>query len=299
MNAVAASRFLKPELLARLGTLELVARTVVDGVLNGLHRSPDFGFSQEFAEYRAYNEGDDLRFVDWNVYARADRMYIKRFKGETNASVTLLLDVSASMGYGEPTSKLDQARFLVASLAYLVRKQHDSLGMALFDDKLRDYTVPSARPDSLTKVLGLLESTHVGTSTNVVDVLADLQSTITKRGLLVVVSDFYTEPDALLSSLQSLVHAGNDVVVFHILDDQELNPDFEKISSLKSLESGNSVIVDPEFLRGEYLTRIQAHCDQLENNTVKAGADYVRLTTGESLDSAIVAYLQFRERRAR
>lgn len=299
MNAVAASRFLKPELLARLGTLELVARTVVDGVLNGLHRSPDFGFSQEFAEYRSYNEGDDLRFVDWNVYARSDRMVVKRFKGETNASVTLLLDVSASMGFGEPTSKIDQARYLVASLAYLVRKQHDSLGMALFDDKLRNYAVPSARPDSLTKLLGLLESTHVGTSTNVVDVLADLQATITKRGLLVLVSDLYTEPDALLSSLQSLVHAGNDVVVFHILDEQELSPDIKKISALKSLESGDSVIVDPAYLQGEYQTRIQAHCEQLENNTVKAGADYIRLTTSESLDSAIVAYLQFRERRAR
>lgn len=299
MNAAAASRFLKPELLARLGTLELVARTVVDGVLNGLHRSPDFGFSQEFAEYRAYNEGDDLRFVDWNVYARADRMYVKRFKGETNATVTLLLDVSASMGFGEPTSKLEQARYLIASLAYLVRKQHDSLGMALFDDKLRNYTAPSARPDSLTKVLGLLESTHVGTSTNVVDVLSDLQATITKRGLLVLVSDLYTEPEALLSSLQALVHAGNDVVVFHILDKQELSPDIEKISALKSLESGNSVIVDPEFLRGEYQTRMQAHCEQLENNSAKAGADYVRLTTSESLDNAIVAYLQFRERRAR
>lgn len=299
MSAIAASRFLKPELLARLGTLELVARTVVDGVLNGLHRSPDFGFSQEFAEYRAYNEGDDLRFVDWNVYARADRMYVKRFKGETNASVTFLLDVSASMGFGEPTSKLDQARFLVASLAYLTRKQHDSLGMALFDDQLRDYTPPSARPDSLPKVLGLLENTHVGSSTNVVDILADVRAKLTKRGLVVLVSDLYTEPEALLVSLQSLVHAGQDVAVFHVLDDQELRPDMKKISALKSLESGHSVIVDPEYLRGEYQARIQAHCEQLEQNTVKAGADYIRLTTSESLDSAIVSYLQFRERRVR
>ena len=299
MSAVAASRFLKPELLARLGTLELVARTVVDGVLNGLHRSPDFGFSQEFAEYRAYNEGDDLRFVDWNVYARADRMYVKRFRGETNASVTLLLDVSASMGFGEPTTKLEQARYLVASLAYLIRKQHDSLGMALFDDELRHYTVPSSRPDSLHKVLGLLEHAHVGSSTHVVNILADLRATLTRRGLLVLVSDLYTDPEELLGALQSLVHAGNDVAVFHILDDQELNPDIKKISALKSLESGDSIIVDPEYLQGEYKTRIQDHCDALEHNTFKAGADYVRLTTGESLDSAIVSYLQFRERRAR
>ena len=299
MSAVAASRFLKPELLARLGTLELVARTVVDGLMNGLHRSPDFGFSQEFAEYRAYNEGDDLRFVDWNVYARSDRMYIKRFRGETNASVTLLLDVSASMGFGEPVSKLDQARFLVASLAYLARKQHDSLGMALFDDELRNYTEPSARPDSLNKVLGLLESTHVGSNTSVVDIIADLRATLTKRGLIVLVSDLYTEPEDLLGSLQSLVHAGNDVAVFHVLDDQELNPDIKKISALKSLESGDSVVVDPAYLQGDYIARMQAHCEQLESNTLKAGADYVRLTTSESLDNAIVSYLQFRERRAR
>lgn len=299
MSASTASRFLKPELLARLGTLELVARTVVDGVLTGLHRSPNFGFSQEFAEYRAYNEGDDLRFVDWNVYARADRMYVKRFQGETNTAVTLLLDVSASMGFGEPVSKHDQARFLVASLAYLTRRQHDALGVALFDKTIQAYSPPSARPDSLHKVLGLLETSSVGTSTDVVDVLNDLQATLTRRGLLVLVSDLYTEPDRLLASLQALVHAGHDVAIFHILDEQELKPDLKRISALKSLESGDSVIVDPEYLRGDYQTRIKQHCEALENNSAKAGADYVRLTTSDSLDSALVSYLQFRERRTR
>ena len=290
MSAAAANRFLKPELLARLGTLELVARTVVDGVLTGLHRSPDFGFSQDFAEYRAYNEGDDLRFVDWNVYARADRMYVKRFQGETNTSVTLLLDVSASMGFGEPVSKHEQARYLVAALAYLTRKQHDSLGLALFDDVVREYSQPSARPDSLSKVFGMLENSHVGQSTDVVDVLSDLQSTITKRGMLVIVSDLYTEPERLLTSLQSLVHAGHDVAVFHVLDEQELAPDIKRVSALKSLESGTSVVVDPDYLRGDYQRRIQEHCEALERNSAKAGADYVRLTTSESLDKALIAY---------
>ena len=297
MSATTANRFLKPELLARLGTLELVARTVVDGVLTGLHRSPDFGFSQEFAEYRAYNEGDDLRFVDWNVYARADRMYIKRFRGETNTSVTLILDVSASMGFGEPVSKHEQARYLVAALAYLTRRQHDALGLALFDDVVRDYSPPSARPDSLHKVFGMLENSHVGKSTDVVDVLTDLQSTVTKRGVLVLVSDLYTEPERLLSSLQSLVHAGHDVVVFHVLDDQELTPDVKRVSALRSLESGNAVVVDPEYLRGDYQRRIQEHCAALERNSAKAGADYVRVSTSDSLDKALIAYLQFRERR--
>lgn len=297
MNAVAASRFLKPELLARLGTLELVARTVVDGVLTGLHRSPDFGFSQEFAEYRAYNEGDDLRFVDWNVYARTDRMYIKRFRGETNTAVTLLLDVSGSMGFGETVSKLDQARFLLASLAYLTRKQHDSLGLVLFDDQVREFAPPSARPDSLSKVLGLLETSHVGDNTDVGTVLGDLRATVSKRGLLVIASDLYTDPDELLTSLQSLVHAGHDVAVFHILDQQELTPDVKKISALKSLESGKSVIVDPEYLKGGYQQRMQTHCEELQTSCIKAGADYIKLTTGDALDSAIVTYLQLRARR--
>ena len=294
-----ASRFLKPELLARLGTLELVARTVVDGVLTGLHRSPDFGFSQEFAEYRAYNEGDDLRFVDWNVYARADRMYVKRFRGETNTSVNLLLDMSASMAFGEPTSKLDQARFLVASLAYLTRKQHDALSITIFDDVIREHTAPSARPDSLMKVLGLLESTEVGNATDVVEVLQGLRATVPKRGLLVLVSDLYTEPDALQSALQHLVHAGHDIAVFHILDPDEIDPPYKKIAALKSLESGNTVIVDPQYLNSDYKTVFSEHCKQLENSCIKSGADYIQVKTNDSLDSAIVNYLHFRERQAR
>jgi len=287
MSAVAASRFLKPELLARLGTLELVARTVVNGVMTGLHRSPDFGFSQEFAEYKAYNEGDDLRYVDWNVYARNDRMVVKRFRGETNTAVTLLLDVSASMDFGEPVSKLDQAKFLLASLAYLTRKQHDSLGMVLFDEKVQGFAEPSARPDSLSKILGLLERSHSGPKTDIVTVLADLRATLTKRGLLVIASDLYADADELLESLQSLVHAGQEVVVFHVLAEQELKPDVKKISALKSLESGNSVVVDPEFLATEYQNKFQQHCEAMH-----------RLTTGESLDAAVISYLQFRERRA-
>jgi uncharacterized protein (DUF58 family) len=294
-----ASRFLKPELLARLGTLELVARTVVDGVLTGLHRSPDFGFSQEFAEYRAYNEGDDLRFVDWNVYARADRMYVKRFRGETNTSVNLLLDMSASMAFGEPISKLDQARFLVASLAYLTRKQHDALSITIFDDVIREHTAPSARPDSLMKVLGLLETTEIGNATDVVEVVKGLQATLPKRGLLVLVSDLYTQPADLQSALQHLVHVGHDIAVFHILDPDEIDPPYKKIAALKSLESGNTVIVDPQYLHTDYKTVFSEHCKLLESSCIKAGADYIQVKTSDPLDNAIVNYLHFRERQAR
>jgi len=299
MNTNASSRLLKPEVLARLGTLELIARTVVDGVMTGLHRSPHFGFSQEFAEYRAYNEGDDLRFVDWNVYARTDRAYIKRFQGETNTAVMLLLDASASMNFGSPVSKFEQARFLVASMAYLTRRQHDALGVAVFDSKVRDYQPTSARPDSLARTFSLLERCEPGRETDIVKALAGLRANLTRRGLVVLVSDLYAEPEALTAALQPLSHVGHDLVVFHVLDKDEIEPELKRISALRDLESGETVVVEPAFLRAGYRDSFNAHCDAVESLCTGLGADYVRLHTDEPLDTALQSYLRFRERRAR
>lgn len=299
MAARVDNRLLKPEVLARLGTLELVARTVVDGLLTGLHRSPHFGFSQEFAEYRAYNEGDDLRFVDWNVYARTDRTYIKRFRGETNTTVTLLLDASASMGFGEPVSKLDQARYLVASLAYMTRKQHDSLGLTIFDESVRELLAPSARPDSLIRVLGILENTLAGSGTNIIDALHSLRGNMKRRGLVILVSDLYADAGSVLEALQPLAHAGQDIAVFQVLDAREMTPELTTISALRDLETQQTVIVDPAFLQDEYLLAMAAHCDSIDEACKRIGADYVRLMTDEPLDAALHHYLQFRERRAR
>jgi len=297
--AQTANRLLKPEVLARLGTLDLVARTVVDGVTTGLHRSPHFGFSQEFAEYRAYNEGDDLRYVDWNVYARTERTYIKRFQGETNTAVNLLLDTSASMGFGEPISKLDQALYLVASFAYVTRKQHDSLGLAVFDESVKEYQAASARPDSLPRALSLLEKTQAGEGTDILQALESLRASINRRGLLVVVSDLYANADDLLSALQPLAHAGQDIAVFHILDQEELAPTAKTISAFKDMETDESVIVDPEFLKTRYRSRFAAHCESMQQACRRIGADYTRVLTNEPLDAALHSYMQFRERRGR
>ena len=299
MAAQTANRLLKPEVLARLGTLDLVARTVVDGVTTGLHRSPHFGFSQEFAEYRAYNEGDDLRYVDWNVYARTERTYIKRFQGETNTAVNLLLDTSASMGFGEPISKLDQALYLVASFAYVTRKQHDSLGLAVFDESVKEYQAASARPDSLPRALSLLEKTQAGEGTDILQALESLRASINRRGLLVVVSDLYANADDLLSALQPLAHAGQDIAVFHILDQEELAPTAKTISAFKDMETDESVIVDPEFLKTRYRSRFAAHCESMQQACRRIGADYTRVLTNEPLDAALHSYMQFRERRGR
>lgn len=292
-------RLLRPEVLARLGTLELVARTVVDGLTTGLHRSPHFGFSQEFAEYRAYAEGDDLRHVDWNVYARTDRAYVKRFEGETNTTVTLLLDVSASMGFGEPVSKLMQARWLMASLAYMTRRQHDALALATFDDSVREFQVPSARPDSLPRALGLLERSHAGEGTDIVAALMSLRATMSRRGLVVLVSDLYTDPDELLAALQPLAHAGQDIAIFHVFDRAEAEPDLARVGGLQDLESDETIIVDPAFLRDGYRRRFAAHGEAIANACRRVGADFQAVATDEPLDAALQGYLRFRERRAR
>lgn len=298
MNS-APDRLLKPEVLARLGNLELIARAVVDGMLTGLHRSPNFGFSQEFAEYRSYNEGDDLRFIDWNVYARTDRTYIKRFRGETNSTVTLLLDASASMAFGSPVSKIDQAKYLLASLAYLVRLQHDALSITVFNDGLRDTVPPTSKPDGLHRTLALLERAEANRGTEIVEALATLRATATKRGIVFLVSDLYADPDDILSALQPFVYGGQDVVVCHVLDPQEKAPDIKTISSLKDMETDVEVMVEPEYMRTQYREAVEQHCLHIEDNCRRIGVDYLPLSTADALDDVLHQYLQFRSRRER
>lgn len=293
-----ATRLLDPNVLARLGTLELVARTVVDGLITGLHRSPHFGFSQEFAEYRAYNEGDDLRFVDWNVYARTDRTYVKRFRGETNTAVMLLFDCSASMNFGEPVSKLDVARWLAASLAYLVRRQHDALGLAVFDETIRAVQPPSARPDSLIRTLVELERSEQGSGTDIVGAIDVLARQLRRRGLVLLVSDLYADVEALARALEPLAHAGHELAVFHVLDRQELEPDVDTVSRLRDIETDETVIVDPRFLADGYRRRFEEHLEALQRACRRLGADYIRVLSDEPLDRALLDYLNFRARRS-
>ena len=310
-RAAPARRWIQPTVLSRLGNLELLARAVVDGLLTGLHRSPHFGFSQEFAEYRAYNEGDDLRFVDWNVYARTDKAYIKRFRGDTNTSLTLLLDASGSMAFGSQSldqgnaaqtdvdklTKFDYARYLVASLAYLANKQHDAVGLVVFDNAVKTVIPPSSRPDTLPRIFSALENAQASAETNIADALDSLHTLSAKRGLVAVVSDFYTDPEKLASTLQPLVHRQQDMVMFHLLDPVEMNPQFKEVVSLSDLETGERTDVDPQWMESTYRERIQQHCDALESSTLRSGVDYRRIVTDEPLDDTLQRYLLFRQRK--
>jgi uncharacterized protein (DUF58 family) len=209
---MAIQTLLDPQTLSRLSNIELVARTVVDGFLTGLHRSPIFGFSLEFAEYRPYVQGDDPRFIDWNVYSRTDRTYIRRYQGETNTHLIILFDASASMGYGSHgVTKIQYARFLAASLAYLSIRQHDAAGLIVFDKQVREYRRPSTRPGHLLSLLHILERTEAATTTNIQLPFEHFQQHLTHRGLVAVISDLYSEPEVVVKAVRPLAYQGQDM----------------------------------------------------------------------------------------
>jgi uncharacterized protein (DUF58 family) len=203
-------RFLDPATLASISSLDLVAKTVVDGFVAGLHRSPDFGFSQEFAEYRAYSEGDDLRHVDWNVFARTDRCFLKRYKGETNSQLLILLDTSASMGFGSTgVTKLDYARFVAASLCYMANTQRDAAGLIVFDEDVKNYVAPSTRQGQLFRLLHAIEKAEPGTHTDFAKPFFHFQTFLHRRGIVVVMSDFYEDPDVIVKTVEPLRRKSN------------------------------------------------------------------------------------------
>jgi len=292
-------RWLKPDVLARLGSLDLIAKTVVDGVTHGMHRSPNFGHSQDFAEYRAYNDGDDLRFIDWNVYARSDKMFIKRYRGETNSAVNLLLDTSASMGYGEPISKLDYARYLLASLAYMSQRQKDALGLITIDEGVRDQIEPTSRTDSLTRVLGMLDQSDAGKGTELASTIRSLGVHLQKRGIIILVSDLYGDAEEISSALQTLTQLGHEVVIFRVLTQEECNPSIKNLSTLVDLETSDKVIVDPEFIKRGYKKAFEQHTEALENGCRRLGIELVTVQTDQALDDTLHQYIQFREQAAR
>jgi len=289
-------RFLDPATLASISGLDLVARTVVDGFVAGLHRSPDFGFSQEFAEYRAYSEGDDLRHVDWNVFARTDRCYLKRYRGETNTQLLILLDTSASMGYGsQEVNKLDYARFVAASLCYLANVQRDAAGLIVFDEDVVNYIAPSTRQGQLFRLLHAIEQAQPGTRTDFSKPFIHFQNFLHRRGIVVVLSDFYEDPDLIIRTVEPLRYRGNEVVLFHVLDGQEIAPRFRQPVLLVDMEDARqSLEVSPEYARHDYRRKIESHIETLRNKTRGAGMDYFLMNTSRPLDEGLREYLSVR-----
>ncbi|MYE81149.1 MAG: DUF58 domain-containing protein [Gammaproteobacteria bacterium] len=303
MNTVAPprtpTRLITPEILAGLGNLELVARAVVDGMLNGLHRSDVFGFSQEFAEYRDYVPGDDPRFVDWNAYARTGRPYVKRFEGETNTRLMLMLDVSASMGFGaRDVSKLDYSRWLAAALAWLAHRQHDAVGLFAFHDTVAAFQPPSARGVARERLFHTLDGLRAASGTDWPAALRHLGARVPRRGVLAVFSDFYCAPDVLGQALRGLCVRGHDVFLVHVLDPAEREPDLGRGAALRDAETAEVMEVDGQELRSGYPERLADHERGLRRAAASAGADYVRVDTDQPLDRALFEYLRFRARQS-
>jgi uncharacterized protein (DUF58 family) len=291
------TRLLDPRVLSQISSLELVAKTVVQGFLTGLHRSPSFGFSQEFAEYRPYVPGDDPRFVDWNVFARTDRVYLKRYEGETNTALLLLLDASASMGYGAGAArKIEYARFLAASLAYLALHQHDATGLVVFDEEIRTYVPPSLRHGQLPGLLAVLEGTEASGKTDMPHALDGVARLARRRSLVIVLSDFYDTPERIVKAVRPLAGRGHDLVLFHLLDAAELNPSLRDPVLLDDMETGERMEVAAAQME-EYRERLQTHVDALRSGAGHLGADYQLLDTSRPLDTALREYLRRRERR--
>jgi uncharacterized protein (DUF58 family) len=292
------AQFVDPSALARIRNLELLARTVVDGFINGLHRAPHLGFSLDFAEHRGYEPGDDLRRVDWRVFARTDRYYVKQFEADSNANVVVALDVSTSMRYASGSvSKLDYGRFLAASLLYFSQQQRDRVGLVTFDDAVIEYVPASARhlPYSLF-ALDRVGEPRPGT---LAPPLRTLTERLRRRGILVVISDLYDEPEAVANAVRPLRYRGHDVIVFHVLDPAELDFPFTEAVSFEDMETGDRMPIVPAALREQYRALVREHSASLGRLFTDSRIDYALFNTAVPLDHALFHYLSARERLSR
>jgi len=292
-------QLLDPAVVARLGTLELRARTVVEGFISGLHRSPFKGFSVEFAEYRQYIHGDDLSTIDWKVYARSDRYYVKKFEEETNLDCQLLIDVSGSMAYGsQGITKFEYAACLAASLGYLMNRQRDGVGLTAFDDRIVAALPASNRPGHLRNLLITLDRLVLGSRTNISKPLRRLAESMNRRGMVVLISDLLDDPESIIRGLKHFQYRGSDVLVFQILDPDEIEFPFDRATRFEDLETSEEVMAVPSLVRSHYLKQMSGLIERYRRELGAAGIDYQLLSTKQPLEIALLAYLSTRSRTA-
>jgi uncharacterized protein (DUF58 family) len=297
-----ASRFLAPEVLARIGNIELLARTVVEGFVSGLHKSPYLGRSVDFAEHRAYMPGDDIRRIDWRLFGRTDRFYLKEFEADSNTDLVQLLDVSRSMRFtSHALTKLDYARYLVACLAYLARKQRDRVGLVTFDEDVIDFVPPSAKhlPILLHTLDRVDRAPEGGGKGALARPLHKAGEACHRRGLMVLVSDLYEDPRAVLDAVALLSHRGSDLMVFHVLDPAELEFPFDQPAAYEDLESGERIPVVPDAVRERYRALVADHIATLSRVLGENRIDYGLFDTSKPLDHALASFLTRRERMVR
>jgi uncharacterized protein (DUF58 family) len=295
-----AEGFVDPRALMAIRNLELRARVVVEGFWSGLHRSPYHGFSVEFTEYRQYSPGDDTRYLDWRLYARSDRYYLKKFEDETNLRCQLLVDLSRSMQYQSLSySKADYARTLAATLAWFLNQQGDAVGLFTFDERVRDYLPARHRQGHLRQLILALEKEPAGRRTNLADPLRRAAELSRKRGLIVLISDFLVALDQLEPNLHRLTAAGHEVVLFQVVDPNEADFDFSRAMLFQDLESRQDIFLDPQVVRPEYRRRFENHVHSLEHACRQLGIAFHRIDTHRPLELALLDFLRSRSRRGK
>lgn len=292
-------RHLDPQTLASLQGLDLAARLAVEGFVAGMHRSPYHGVSVEFAEHREYSPGDDIRHVDWKVWSKTDKFYLKQYEQETNLIVYLLVDSSESMDYASDSnvSKFVYSQLVAASLAFLILQQQDAVGLATFDSKVQRYLRPSGQPSHLKDIVQVLATSPAAEKTDLGAIFHDLAERFKKRGLVILISDLFDEPARILAGLRHFRHRRHDVIVFHILDPAELEFPFRQPTLFKGMESLGDVLVEPAVLRRAYQQEIQDYCKDIRKGCQSLNIDYLLLQTDQTLDQALTAYLATRSAR--
>jgi uncharacterized protein (DUF58 family) len=289
--------YLKPEVLSKISNLELKAKLVVEGFITGLHKSPFHGFSVEFSQHRPYNPGDSLRYIDWKVYGRTDRFYIKQFEEETNLKAYLLLDISKSMAYGSGAlTKITYAKHLTATLAYLMLLQRDAVGLGLFDHTMRRLLPPRSVISYLQPVIRELDELSVGEDTNVGAVLHKLADQIKRRGLIILISDFLDTPEDIISGIRHFRYNGHEVLVFQILDPNERHFDFQGDVLFEDIETGENLRTQPWYIKKEYQSRMEQFIRELRVSCLQNKVDYQLIETSDSLETALISYLTKRKR---
>jgi uncharacterized protein (DUF58 family) len=284
----------------RIKSLQMRARVAVEGFIKGIHRSPYHGFSVEFSEYREYSPGDDPRYLDWRLYARSDRYYVKRFEDETNLRCYLVLDTSRSMGYRSgPYSKIEYARTAAATIAYFLSAQRDAVGLLTFEDKITDYLPPRHRPGHLRRLMAMLEREPQGRATDLAGPLEQIAATVRKRGLIVLISDLLAPTGPLRTRLGYLRSRGHDVIVLRILDPAETRFEFATPAMFRDVETGRELYVDPEAARAEYLKRFAAHSAEVERACADLGIEYEPIATDRPLELVLFDLLRARMRRGK
>ena len=292
-----SGHILTPDIISRLNNLSLKARFVVEGFIVGLHKSPYHGFSVEFSEHRAYGAGDEIRHVDWKLWGKTDRFFIKQFEEETNLKSYLLVDQSLSMTYkSKKMTKLEYAQILTASLGYLMLKQQDAVGLTLFDDRIRVNIPARSKRSHLNIILSQMQNIIAGPETTIAPVLHKTAEAIKKRGLIILISDLFDDPDKVLSGLQHFRYKGHEVIVFHVLDPQELTLDFTQRTRFRDMESGEEIVTDPWHIQSDYQKSMEQFCDYIKSNCRQKNIDYVQLSTDLPLDMALSEYLIKRKR---